>query len=114
MEVGCLKRPEGYIYVTYYYPLVRYLYEINGKTYEGTQYCIDSKGWWSTDKGFIEKLVNSDRTSVSIYVNPSDPELSVMKKNVSRKRRSHYWGTLLGGVLVSVAAIISAAFVCLD
>lgn len=110
--VGCFSRPEVYAYVKYYYPVVLYRYEVDDCTFESTRYSIDREGWWSTDKKSIETLLDSGDSLVSVYVDPQDPRSSVMQRNVSPRRLSHYWGTLFGGVIVTAMAALSAMFMC--
>lgn len=95
----------------YYFPLVQYEYEYNGKKYVSNRASFDIKDIWVPEVDQLgnmtrasDKLWNDWRvgSSVVAFVDPARPNRSVIVREMPRKRYSHYMATMLAGVLILV------------
>lgn len=101
--------------VKYYFPLVKYEYQFNGKRYVSDRVSLDVKDiWvpevdqWGNMTRDSEKLWNDWRvgTSIVAFVDPARPNRSVVVREMPRKRYSHYMATMLGGALILIVLAV--------
>lgn len=104
-----------YATIKYFFPAVRYEYEYNGRKYLSDKVAIDKEDIWVPEVNLWGDRIREDEkfwrswqlgTSVSVYVNPQHPDQSVLIKQVSRQRRSHYLALLIGGLFCLVVFFV--------
>lgn len=101
--------------IKYYYPYIRYQYEIDGRVYDsdrvafeistmwvpevdnwGTPNSEEHKFWCSISKGSV----------IDVFVNPQEPTESVVFNALNNNRLSHHSALVVGGVFCVVIWII--------
>ena len=99
----------------YYYPKIKYHYTIKGKTFQSEQVSHEKQNIWRAGANIWGEPITENEKwwsalkvgyELSAYINPNNPEDSVLIKNLSNSRRSHHLAILLGGILISFLWIL--------
>lgn len=99
-RVKCVEQAEVYVKIERFIPIIHYTYEVEGVYFEGRDVSIDRNGWISNERKEVESLVTELSEKASAYYNPRDFSKSVLTRDVSKKRKSHYYATAFSGLLV--------------
>ncbi len=88
--------------LAYYSPAVRYTYVHEGRTHSSDCVARDPRGLLSRDRRKVLRLVEMLRSSptISVYVNPANPEEAVIYPGMSLKRLNHYYAFIFAGILL--------------
>lgn len=88
--------------VMYLAPKPKYEYVVNGVSYQGNTFCLDTKSGWIEEKK-ISKASNffcNVGDSLKVRYNPKNPVKSVLQVSLSPKRKSHYLAICVSGILL--------------
>lgn len=103
-QVEEFKRPEVYLFITYFRIKPAFRFRVNGKPYMSNQVGVDRNDWVSTDKREMEALLSQILSSKAVFYNPSRPEEAVLLRGLSKRRNSHYLAVALAGAMLVASA----------
>lgn len=95
--------------LTYFYPEIKYHYTVNDKTYNSKTVSLEKQNIWCAESNIWgESLAENEKWwsalkvgyELSVYINPKNPENSVLIRNLRSSRRSHHLAILSGGILI--------------
>lgn len=95
--------------LTYFYPEIKYHYTYKGQTYNSKTVSIEKQNIWCAESNIWgESLTENEKWwsalkvgyELSAYINPKNPEDSVLIRNLGNSRRSHHLAILSGGILI--------------
>ncbi len=95
--------------LTYFYPEIKYHYMVEDKTYNSKTVSLEKQNIWCAESNIWgESLTENEKWwsalkvgyELSAYINPKNPEDSVLIKNLRNSRRSHHLAILSGGILI--------------
>jgi len=95
--------------LTYFYPEIKYHYMVNDKTYNSKTVSLEKQNIWCAESNIWgESLTENEKWwsalkvgyELSAYINPKNPEDSVLIRNLRNSRRSHHLAILSGGILI--------------
>lgn len=109
-EIAKIEKPEVYVKVEYFLPVIEYNYRISGVKYTSNVISIDRKELLVSDKKIIELFLETIRANKICYVNPKMHSESVLSIEVSEKRLSHYYGITMAGIALIILSIIFYIF----
>ena len=93
----------------YYYPVVLYTYIFEGKEYRNSLVSFEIQNIWTTGyNGWGDKLPDSNKiwhswksgTVLDVYINPRNPNTSVLIPSITKHRKSHHLALIVSGILV--------------
>jgi len=102
---------QQYSATSYYYPLVKYIYNYDGNNYKNDRVSFEKQNIWTDGINLWgDKLPESDKPwhewvegkEIDVYINPKTPQESVLIPFLAKKRRSHHLALILSGVIVFV------------
>jgi hypothetical protein len=105
-EVVAIERPEVYANVEYFLPKAMYSYKVDDVAYENDTVSRDKSGWITNDKKELDALLKDLVDKSRGYCNPRNPTESVLTLEVSKKRKSHYFAEIIGGIMVLMSCIV--------
>ena len=83
---------------TSYHPALRYVYELDGRRYNGERIRFGDPGGGSMDKAMKSLVRYAPETKVTVHYHPKDPETAVLET-----------GTTSGNMLrITIGAVLSA------
>ena len=94
----------------YYYPEIKYHYMVNDQTYQSETVSLEKQNIWCAESNIWgETLTENEKWwsalkvgyELSAYINPDNPNDSVLIRNLRNSRRSHHLAILFGGILIS-------------
>lgn len=95
--------------VKYFYPEIKYHYTVNDNNYASKTVSLEKQNIWCAESNIWgETLTENEKWwsalkvgyELSAYINPKDPEESVLIRNLRNSRRSHHLAILSGGILI--------------
>lgn len=95
-----------YARLTYYYPVVKYRYEIDGQKIESNSVALDKKSIWVDSQKMAEVLVDQIRRERTAYCDPNDIRRSVIYTSLSPRRVSHYRTFVLSGIILMIVSVL--------
>ncbi len=93
----------------YSYPEIKYHYTVKDQIYQSETVSLEKQNIWCAEANiFGESLTENEKWwsalkvgyELSAYINPENPEDSVLIKNLSNSRRSHHLAILSSGILI--------------
>ena len=93
----------------YFYPEIAYQYTVNGEIYNSKAVSLEKQNIWCAESNIWgESLTANEKWwsglkvgyELSAYINPENPEDSVLIRNLKDSRRSHHIAILYGGILI--------------
>ena len=102
------------ILIKYFFPEVRYEYEVEGRKYISEKVAFNIKDVWVPEVDqWGQKTADSckvwsdwkDGSVISVYYNPRHPEISVAIAQAGAKRLSHYIACVIGGIVLLVVCM---------
>ncbi len=95
------KEPHVYINVTLIRPLIEYSYSFNGQDFKGHTISLEDhslKEDSDSQNSIWSKWVKDQHCSV--YVNPNNPQLALLYRDILPNRRNHYLALCTVGMLL--------------
>ena len=95
--------------VRYFYPEIKYHYTFKDKTYNSKTVSLEKQNIWCAESNIWgESLTENEKWwsalkvgyELSAFINPKNPEESVLIRNLRNSRRSHHLAILSGGILI--------------
>ena len=97
-----------YARLQYFYPCIEYSYTVDSICVKNSTVSFDKKGIWVDTETEAERLLNALLRDKKAFYNPAKPTESVMMREMSPKRRSHYKSMILAGLmLISISIAVS-------
>lgn len=98
-----------YTTAKYFYPEICYAYSISNRNYESSSVCPNIENLWvcevdnfgvetKDENMFWRSLKNGD--VIDVFINPKQPEESVLIKAFSINYKSHNLALIMGGMLI--------------
>lgn len=85
-----------------YFPMIRFRYRMPSGQYESARFTIAYQDYRHFDRAQAQTIVNQHPrgAQVDAFVAPRNHHLAVLRPQVSARRRSHWYASLLGGLIV--------------
>ena len=100
-EIEQFKQPQVYIMANKIKPSVLYVYEIDGDCYEGSRITLEDYTLISDPESKNNQWPNFESNSdCTVYIDPKNPENSVLVQKILPYRRNHYLSLSIIGVLL--------------
>lgn len=99
--------------VIYLAPKPKYDYVVNGVSYQGNTFCLDTKSGWIEERK-VSKTSNffcNVGDSLEVRYNPKNPAKSILQVLLSPKRKSHYLAICVSGILLMAVSIGLAIYI---
>jgi hypothetical protein len=102
--------PSLYVKVYNYFPSVNYTYRVHGYSMSSNCVSFDKKAVIFYDqndaKNFLDKIISD---SVA-FVDPHNPEKSLLTRYVRKERKSHYRMLIVAGLLLVILGVLFLIF----
>lgn len=103
---------QRYSSLTYFYPDVRYRYQVGGKEYRSERVSLEKENVWVPEEALAPPVWSrwQSGTDVVVFYDPARPAEAVLIRSLAWRRASHHLALVLGGALVcGLAAALALA-----